>query len=180
MRVFLAFLGALSSAAGAAVILCNCGEARSHGWWPGWDASARIPAEASVGGFGEVPGLDAGCIGCPPLFDDAGCPLTWAAATTEVEAGVTGCPARECAYPEGTCVCFWGCAGPGQRRTHASGAGWSCVPVTPDCPSPRPMPGTPCGDSGAYCNYGPACCEGSWFMECADGLWGGSPGMFCP
>jgi hypothetical protein len=178
MRVFLAFSSALLFAAGAGVTLCSCGEGRGPGFSPpSFDASVRVPAEASIGAP-VGPDLDAGCFGCPPLADGGTCPATWGEAIG-VDAGVLGCPALECGYPEGTCVCFWGCGDPG-ARVFAVGGDWSCTPVTPECPSPRPQSGTPCGDAGPYCHYGPLCCEGSWTMECAGGLWDGIPGMFCP
>ncbi len=176
MRVFLALLGGVLTAAGAGVALCDCGEARSHGWWPGWDASARVSAEASVGtpvGFGDV---DAGCTDCPRLADAGACPPTWAEASAW-DALAVGCPAAECGYPGGTCVCLLGCGG---GQIHAFGASWFCTPVTPECPSPRPQPGTPCGDSGAHCEYGSPCCFGSWTMDCTGGVWDGFQGSVCP
>ncbi len=169
MRVFLAFLG-------ASVTLCDCGEARSHGWWPGWDASARVSAEASVGAPVGSTDLDAGCTDCPPLAEAGVCPATWDEASSR-DAGIVGCPAIECGYPEGTCVCLWAC-GAGQNL--AFGGNWFCAPVTPECPSPRPKPGTACGDSGANCQYGPSCCLGSWTMDCIGDVWVGFQGSICP
>jgi hypothetical protein len=161
---------------GAALILCNCGEARSHGFWPDLDASARVPAEATVGAPAAVPVLDAGCIDCSPPADGGTCPATWAEASGR-DAGFSGCPAVECGYPEGTCLCLWAC---GAGQLPAFGGNWFCTPVTSECPSPRPQSGTQCGDAGPYCHYGPPCCDGAWTMTCTGGVWGGSPEMVCP
>lgn len=160
------------------VLLCACGDARAHGHWESSsDASVRIPAEASVGGgFGSFPPMDAGCVDCPPVADGGTCPATWAEATAG-DGGIVECPATECGYPEGTCVCLRGC-GIGQIR--ALGDSWFCTPATPECPSPRPRSGTSCGDAGPVCHYGPVCCDGAWTMFCSSGAWEAFPEMVCP
>jgi len=109
---------------------------------------------------------------------DAGgaCPATWAEAMA-IDASPATCP-LDCQYPEGYCECGAFCGGGGGRRVNG-GMPWTCWQATPQCPSPRPLSGTPCPEAGAFCSYGGLCGCGQ-NLGCVDGVWQASPIPPCP
>ena len=116
---------------------------------------------------------------CPWLDAGGPCPATWDEAKS-VDAGSFSCPFVSCVYPEGFCGCGIGCGGGGGLPRPADVAGiFTCIAAQPGCPEPRPLSGTPCADSGAYCSYGFACGCGE-IQQCVEGMWQSSPQPPCP
>jgi hypothetical protein len=134
-------------------------------WWIGCNLVVRCTA---CGWEQEVPDC---------VVADAGgsCPATWAEASALDEGGGAWCRAADCQYPDGYCVCdaIWG--GPDVQI----GGLWSCGPVAPGCPSPRPNLGTSC-EGGARCPYGSDTCGGEWLVCTTDGVWQGGLEPPCP
>ncbi len=95
-----------------------------------------------------------------------------------MDAGLALCPAPECQYPEGYCVCMTACGGGGQVRAEIAGR-WFCGQATPGCPSPRPDLGTACEEAGGGCLYGDQCNCGE-NLRCTDGVWQGGATPVCP
>lgn len=139
------------------------GEACEYGkdWWLDCD----LVVQCTASGWQQLP---AG-LGCPAADAGGVCPATYAQAS-EVDAGRLSCPAAECQYAEGTCICIPLCTCGPQRRPEISGR-WTCMPATSECPSPRPRLGTAC-TGAAVCSYGESCGCGEQ-LQCVSGVWQG-------
>lgn len=137
-------------------------------WWLGCNLVLRCTAS----GWQQGPEPD-----CP--FPDAGgsCPATFVEANA-TDAGPFACPAAECQYPDGYCVCMSHCGGGGQWHLDLVGD-WYCAQAVPECPSPRPDLGTSCTQPGAGCIYGEMCGCGLQ-LACVDGVWQGEETAVCP
>jgi hypothetical protein len=143
-------------------------------WW----LDCNVVAECLDGVWKPAPSGPS----CP--FGDAGdaggsCPATWNEASA-LDASA-GCPASDCQYPQGACVCITGCMmggkSPIKNGPIANGV-WTCAPSTADCPTPRPALGTAC-HSSASCQYGSSCGCGE-LVSCMEGVWQGEMTPPCP
>jgi len=139
-------------------------------WWLGCNLVVRCTAS----GWAQAPAeLQQGC----HLRDAGGsCPATWVEASA-IDASLATCPAAECQYPEGYCVCMFLCGSVGQWRPEIRGS-WYCAPATSECPSPRPDLGTGCTKTAA-CTYGEQCGCGE-DLQCVGDVWQGGATSACP
>jgi len=81
---------------------------------------------------------------------------------------------QNCDYTEGTCVCTSDPGGP----PIGNGPVWSCTPITPGCPAPRPVLGTGCSvDPSLTCDYG--ACSGGVAESCVNGTWAIATNIAC-
>jgi len=76
-----------------------------------------------------------------------------------------------CDYPQGRCACNASRGGPVLIDASAS-ATWACqVPTTQGCPTPRPPLGSPCTQTGLFCDYGGCNIPGGTAEQCTGGRW---------